>query len=435
MTYEQTVAWIHDRLKFGIRPGLERINYLLERLDNPQHKLRTVHIAGTNGKGSTTTFLRNLLEQSGLTVGTFTSPYIECFNERISINGAFIPNDELVAVFQKVQPIVLEMDQDDHLKDMVEFEILTAMMFQYFYEKQVDIVLVEVGLGGLLDSTNVITPLASAITTIGLDHVDILGHTLAEIATQKAGIIKPNVPVVVGKVDAEALDVIRQTAKNFTSPLYQYGIDFTSNYHQPDGQWGEVFDYQSSQMTVPQIRTGLMGKHQVDNASVAIQLYEIICQQVGLRPQIKYVRQGLAQTTWPGRMEKLSDEPFIVIDGAHNEHSMAILCDNLRKEFKGMRTHVIFGALTTKDVSGMLADLRKVPNLSLCVTEFDYPKAMTQADYAAMDVITYNHWQKALVDVLELADIDDLILITGSLYFISQVRQELLGGDIGNEKN
>ncbi|MDN6013668.1 MAG: bifunctional folylpolyglutamate synthase/dihydrofolate synthase, partial [Lactococcus sp.] len=185
-----SIDWIHSRLKFGIKPGLSRIIYLLDQLDNPQNKLRTVHIAGTNGKGSTVTFLANILQQYGLKVGTFTSPYIEIFNERIAINGRFISDQELDDVVARIKPIVQKMDEDEALVNITEFEILTAIGFYYFHIQAVDIALIEVGLGGLYDSTNVITPLVSAITTIGLDHQEILGDTVAKIAKEKAGIIK-----------------------------------------------------------------------------------------------------------------------------------------------------------------------------------------------------------------------------------------------------
>lgn len=429
MTYEETLAWIHSRTKFGIRPGLKRINHLLELLDNPQHKVRTVHIGGTNGKGSTTTLLRCLLEQQGLRVGTFTSPYIERFNERISINGTQISDDELMALVAKVKPFVDEMDQEEALKNTVEFEILTAMMFQYFVETEVDIVLVEVGLGGRYDCTNVITPIVSAITTIGLDHVDILGETIEAIAGQKAGIIKKNRPVVIGKVDEAALDVLTKEATALDSNIYQYGVDFNSEYLKPDASWGEVFNYRSSDLKIEEGLIGLLGRHQVDNASVAIQLYEIICKELGLPVTSKDVKKGLKHAFWPGRMEKISEEPLIVLDGAHNEHAMEVLVDNLKQEFKGMSIHVIFGALSTKDVDGMITDLKTVPNSSLKVTSFDYPKAFTKDEYESMGLSAYDTWQQALAEVLKELTGDDLILITGSLYFISQVRETLLGGN------
>ncbi|MGO2083636.1 bifunctional folylpolyglutamate synthase/dihydrofolate synthase [Vagococcus sp.] len=433
MNYEETVEWIHGRLKFGIRPGLIRINEVLERLDNPQHKVRTIHIGGTNGKGSTTTFLRCLLEEAGLTVGTFTSPYIEQFSERIAINGQPIPDDDLVAVFNKVKPIIDEMDQDEELKNTVEFEILTAMMFQYFYEKKVDVVIVEVGLGGRFDSTNVIHPLVSAITTLGLDHIDILGDTIEEIAHQKAGIIKARTPIVVGKVEDSAFEVIRAEAEELGSPVYRYGEAFVSEYLQPVDTWGESFNFKSQELKLDHVTTSLLGRHQVDNASVAIQVYLIACEKLGLRVLPKHIKNGLKKAHWPGRMEKISDEPLIILDGAHNEHAMSVLKENLTKEFTGKTIHTIFAALSTKDIKGMLDDLKKVPNLNLRVTTFDYPKAFTKEQYEALDLEPYTHWQAALADTLNDWSGDDVILITGSLYFISQVREVLLGGTLIEE--
>ncbi|MFW7431568.1 bifunctional folylpolyglutamate synthase/dihydrofolate synthase [Vagococcus carniphilus] len=429
MNYEETVAWIHDRIKFGIRPGLIRINELLDRLDNPQNKLKTVHIGGTNGKGSTTTFLRCLLEEQGLTVGTFTSPYIESFNERVAINGQPIPDEDLVELVKKIKPIVDEMDTVEELKNAVEFEILTAIMFQYFLEKEVDIVLVEVGLGGRYDCTNVITPLASAITTIGLDHVDILGDSIEEIASQKAGIIKENVPVVIGKVEEAALKVIKEEAANLSSPVFQYGEEFTSKYIQPDESWGEIFNFRSQELDLSHLKISLLGKHQVDNASVAIELYSIVSKSLGLPVTGKDIQKGLKKAFWPGRMEKISDEPLIVLDGAHNDHAMQVLVQNLKTEFKGQHIHTIFGALSTKDIASMIKDLKTVPNLDLKVTTFDYPKAFTKEQYEELGLNAYNSWQEALAETLEELTGDDLVLVTGSLYFISQVRETLLGGN------
>lgn len=217
-----SIDWIHSRLKFGIKPGLSRIIHLLELLDNPQDKLKTVHIAGTNGKGSTVTFLSNILQTYGLKVGTFTSPYIEIFNERIAINGNFISDEDLDRIVAVIKPLVLEMDQDADLAHITEFEILTAIGFVYFYEQSVNLAIIEVGLGGLYDSTNVITPLVAAITSIGLDHQDILGNNLTQIAQQKAGIIKPHVPVVVGNgqgMPDEAYAAIIAIASSQSAPI------------------------------------------------------------------------------------------------------------------------------------------------------------------------------------------------------------------------
>lgn len=428
MNYEETLSWIHSRTKFGIRPGLTRINHLLGLLDNPQDKLKIVHIGGTNGKGSTTTFLRCLLEEQGLRVGTFTSPYIEMFNERISINGQPISNEELVALSTKIKPLIDEMDLDKKLENTVEFEILTAMMFDYFVSKEVDIVLVEVGLGGTYDCTNVMIPLVSAITTIGLDHTDILGDTIEEIALQKAGIIKKDRPVVVGRVSEEAFEVIEAQAKKLASKLIFYTRDFSSNYHTPTNVWGESFDFTNPTKTLKNLKIPMLGKHQVDNASVAIELFFIVAKELCLTVSNGDIQKGLSKAFWPGRMEKIADEPLIVLDGAHNEHAMTVMVDNLKNEFKNHKIHAIFGALSTKDISSMVSLLESVPDLTLKVTEFSYPKAYTKAEYENMGLTAYGHWEEALADVLSDVSEDELILLTGSLYFISQVREKLLGG-------
>ncbi|MGF2145827.1 bifunctional folylpolyglutamate synthase/dihydrofolate synthase [Vagococcus fluvialis] len=429
MNVEETIAWIHERTKFGIRPGLIRIDEILNRLDNPQNKLKTVHIGGTNGKGSTTTFLRCLLEEQGLRVGTFTSPYVECFNERIAINGEHISDERLVELVAAIKPIIDDMDTVESLKNAVEFEILTAIMFQYFLDEKVDIVLVEVGLGGTYDCTNVITPLVSAITTIGYDHVDILGDTIEEIAAQKAGIIKENVPVVVGKVEEAAFEVISTYAKKMNSPVFRYQEDFTSKYIQPDSKWGEVFNYRSSELDLSHVVISLLGKHQVDNASLAIRMYELISKELELPLSSKDIVKGLKKAFWPGRMEKISDEPLIVLDGAHNDHAMKVMVNNLKTEFKGQYIHAIFGALSTKDISAMVKDLTSVPNLDLKVTAFDYPKAFTKEQYEELGLTAFTDWREALAESLKELTGDDLILVTGSLYFISQVRETLLGGN------
>lgn len=223
MTIEEAIEWIHSRLPFGSRPGLDRVEALLEVVGHPERKVKTIHIAGTNGKGSTVAYLRSLLEEAGLTVGTFTSPYIETFNERIAINGKSIPDNDLIQLVKKYQPLIKQLDQFEAVAGITEFETLTAMAFDYFLMKKVDVAIIQVGLGGLLDSTNVAVPMLTGITTIGLDHTEILGDTIEEIAAQKAGIIKQGVPVVTGNIAPEAFTVIQQTAKAKNAPLYVYG--------------------------------------------------------------------------------------------------------------------------------------------------------------------------------------------------------------------
>lgn len=430
MTKEEAIEWIHSRVKFGSKPGLKRIKALLKQLNNPEEKVEMIHIAGTNGKGSTTTYLRNLLEESGLTVGAFTSPYIEDFNERIAINGRFIPDDELIRLVKKVQPIVADLDKDPILGSITEFELLTAMAFLYFYEEKVDIAIIEVGLGGLLDSTNVITPVLTGITTIGLDHTDILGETLPEIAAQKAGIIKKNIPVITGNIEASALAVILDIAQKKQAPAARYGQEYVVSYRHPDENWGEVFDFENERGKIKGLHTGMIGRYQTENAGLAIELYSQFCQMKNLPFSEKDVKKAVKQAQWPARMEKLNSEPLVVLDGAHNPHAVARLVETVKKEFADYEIKILFSAINTKDIETMIQQLLEIPNAQIFLTTFEFFKAMRlEEKYREIDkkrITMASLWQFGLADLLEKSTNEELILVTGSLYFVSEVRKLLL---------
>ena len=434
---EEAIEWIHSRLPFGSRPGLQRVEALLERVADPHKKVPTIHIAGTNGKGSTVTYLRCLLQEAGLTVGTFTSPYIEAFNERIAVDGVGIPDDQLIHYVEKYQPLVAAMDQQPEISGITEFETLTAMAFDYFLDQQVDVAVIEVGLGGLLDSTNVVQPMLTGITTIGLDHTDILGETLEEIAFQKAGIIKHKIPVVTGRIEDGALQVIDTQAKKQEAPIFHFGQEYEVDYLHFDKEWGEVFDFSGEAGRIQKLKTPLLGKHQIENAGVAIELFYLYCQQTGQPFQTKTIRQGLLNAEWPGRMEKINEEPLIVLDGAHNDHAIKRLTDNLRTEFKGRSIHILFSALSTKDTDHMIKLLKKVPKVHLYLTTFEYPKAMELdkfEQYIDEKTEIVSLWQFGLGEILEKMTEEDLLLVTGSLYFVSQVRELLLTIGGSNEQ-
>lgn len=434
---EEAIEWIHSRLPFGSRPGLERVMALLKRVDEPQKKVPTIHIAGTNGKGSTVTYLRCLLEEAGLTVGTFTSPYIEAFNERIAIDGSGIEDAELIHYVEKYRPLVEAMDKEEAVSGITEFETLTAMAFDYFLDKQVDVAIIEVGLGGLMDSTNVVEPMLTAITTIGMDHTDILGDKLEDIAFQKAGIIKKGIPVVTGKIEPEALSVIDKQAEKMAAPLYHYNEAYSVDYLHFDKEWGEVFSFRGEQGKIEKLKTPLLGQHQTENAGVAIELFYVYCQLTGQPFLTKTVRQGLLRAEWPARMEKINDEPLIVLDGAHNDHAVRRLADNLKKEFKGRSIHILFSALSTKNVEEMILLLKQVPNTHLYLTTFDYPRAVDLsmlAQYEDKKTEIVSLWQFGLGEILEKMSSDDMLLVTGSLYFVSQVRELLLTIGGSNEE-
>lgn len=424
MTIETALEWIHSRLKFNIRPGLTRIEALLKLLGNPEKELSMIHVAGTNGKGSTVAFTRGILEQLDLTVATFTSPFIATFGERMAINGHPIPDDKLIMYVEQLKPFVEEMDKDESLAGITEFEIITALAFRYFADEHVDVALIEVGLGGLLDSTNVIQPVATAITTIGMDHMDILGDTLEKIAAQKAGIIKPNTPLVTGKIADEALAVIAQTAQKNQVQHYQYGIDY-----QVEILENERFNYKDDEIHLLNLEKALLGLHQIDNAGLAVKLTMVYAQKVGLSLSEEAIRKGLKRTFWPARMEEISRAPLTLLDGAHNVHAMQRLLENLKNEFSGRKITILFSALVTKDITEMIKMLQTVDNSELILTTFDYPKALKLEDFTYLkkeNVALAEDWKSTYSALKANLQKDDVLLMTGSLYFMSQIRAYIL---------
>ncbi|MFK4879895.1 bifunctional folylpolyglutamate synthase/dihydrofolate synthase [Lactococcus petauri] len=424
MTIETALEWIHSRLKFNIRPGLTRIEALLKLLGNPEKELSMLHVAGTNGKGSTVAFTRGILEQLDLTVATFTSPFIATFGERMAINGHPIPDDKLIMYVEQLKPFVEEMDKDENLAGITEFEIITALAFCYFADEHVDVALIEVGLGGLLDSTNVIQPVATAITTIGMDHMDILGDTLEKIAAQKAGIIKPNTPLVTGKIADEALAVIAQTAQKNQAQHYQYGIDY-----QVEILENERFNYKDDEIHLLNLEKSLLGLHQIDNAALAVKLTMVYAQKVGLSLSEEAIRKGLKRTFWPARMEEISRAPLTLLDGAHNVHAMQRLLENLKNEFSGRKITILFSALVTKDIPEMIKMLQTVDNSELILTTFDYPKALKLEDFTYLEkenVALAEDWKSTYAALKANLQKDDVLLMTGSLYFMSQIRAYIL---------
>ena len=427
MTIETALEWIHSRLKFNIRPGLTRIEALLKLLGNPEKELTMLHIAGTNGKGSTVAFTRGILEQLGLTVATFTSPFIETFGERMAINGHPIPDEKLIKYVEQLKPLVEEMDKDERLAGITEFEIITALAFRYFADEHVDVALIEVGLGGLLDSTNVIQPVATAITTIGMDHMDILGDTLEKIAAQKAGIIKPYTPLVTGKIADEALAVIAETAQTNQAKHYQYSIDY-----QVEILENERFNYKDDEIHLLNLEKSLLGLHQIDNAALAVKLTMVYAHKIGLSLSEEAIRVGLRRTFWPARMEEVSQAPLTLLDGAHNVHAMQRLLENLKNEFSGRKITILFSALVTKDITEMIKMMQTVDNSKLILTTFDYPKALKLEDFAYLEkenVTLAEDWKSSYAALKENLHEDDVLLMTGSLYFMSQIRAYILASE------
>lgn len=332
-TYEEAIGWIHSRLKFGIKPGLERMRWMLEELGNPERHIKCVHLAGTNGKGSTLTYMRYMLEDAKYKVGTFTSPYIETFNERISVNGTPIADEEITELVKMVKPVVEKLDETD-LGEATEFEIITVMAICYFGKVNFcDVVLFETGLGGRFDSTNVIHPVLTIITNIGHDHMHILGNTLGEIAYEKAGIIKSGVPVITGVQDEEALQVIQKVAKENRANLYEMGNHFTA-LHKQSSENGEQFDFTCPFASFEDVRIAMKGSHQVGNAALALMAVMYVKTYLSFLIEEEEIRTGLQEAYWVGRFEKLQSNPDIIIDGAHNPEGIESLVKTVESHYK-----------------------------------------------------------------------------------------------------
>ncbi|HWJ78934.1 MAG TPA: folylpolyglutamate synthase/dihydrofolate synthase family protein [Niallia sp.] len=423
-TYDQALNWIHSRLRFGMKPGLTRMEMMMEKLNHPEDKIKTIHIGGTNGKGSTVTYLRNILQQAGLTVGTFTSPYIEQFNERISIDGIPISDEELLTLANKLLPLVEEMDQMD-IGGPTEFEIITAMSFYYFaYMAKVDVVIYEVGLGGRLDSTNIISPLLSIITSIGLDHTAILGDTYREIAIEKAGIIKRNTPIIASVKQPEAREEIVNKAQEQKASLYLLSKDFKLE-NAISNREGESFSVSTAFNKWADLQICMFGKHQVENASLAVIAAFLLKEEFECINE-QSIRIGLLNAKWPGRFEIISNNPLVVLDGAHNVEGVQALTDVLLNRYANRKKSIIFAALADKKTDKMIELLDQVATDITFVT-FDYPRA---ADSKALynesnhpNKACTSNWSNAIKEGYESTTSDSMLIITGSLYFVSEVKK------------
>lgn len=419
MNYEEALAFVHGRPRLRKAPTLKRMRQFLTELGNPQTKIQAVHVAGTNGKGSTIAFLTSLLGQEGRQVGTFTSPFITRFNERIALNGQPISDEAVANLVTQVRPVVEKMDQTE-LGGPLEFEIVTAMMFLYFAQHPVDVVLVEVGIGGLYDSTNVFTPLVSVITNVGWDHMALLGNTLPEIAQQKAGIIKPHVPVVTGVQVPEALTVIKRVANEQHAPLMVLDDDFKLT--------GDPADFESNDCHVSNIKSGLLGVYQLKNLAVAIQAAVVLSRQRGWKLSADQIRRASLQARWPGRMEIMQQEPLVVLDGAHNLPGVQALKQSLQTYWQDRPIHILAAILDDKLFQPMIDELLTIPNAQLTLTNFQNPlhrQVVQPAELVANEARQINYeanWRTALRQLIKQANPRDVVIITGSLYFVSEVR-------------
>ncbi len=423
MSYLQSVEFLYGLQKHGIKPGLEVIQALLDRLEHPERRYLSLHIGGTNGKGSTAAMAASMLQAAGYRVGLYTSPHLMDFRERMLVSGTMISEERVAALTDRVRAVC------GAPREPTFFEFTTAMAFQHFADARIDVAVVEVGLGGRFDATNVLVPAATAITNVALDHQEYLGTTIGEIAFEKAGIIKSGVPVVVGRVSSEAAAVVARVAGERGAPLSRLPGDFKAA-----GESPAQFRYDGMEVSYDGLACPLAGRHQLDNAACALALLEVAAGR-GLPVSEEAARKGLQAVRWGGRLETVDSRPQIVLDGAHNPDAAAVVAEyveDIRRRRPGSRVVLVLGMMQDKDREGFLDQL--LPHTDeVIVTQARVPRA---ASAQALDASLRARGRTAHVvpdpaDAIglarRLAAPDDLILVTGSLMLVGEIQAIVRG--------
>ncbi len=416
--YSETLDYLYGLEELGIVFGLESIRWILSLLDNPQDSYQSIHVAGTNGKGSVVSMVSTVLREAGFRTGAYTSPHLISFTERITVDGEPIREEEVVELTQFIKE---RTDREDNLRTFTFFDFTTALAFVYFERKGVEVAVVEAGLGGRLDSTNVISPLVSVITNVGPDHQDYLGDTVEEIAREKAGIIKKGVPVVTG-ASGPALAAIRETAAD-KADLHVLGEAFSYS-----KKGGQTMSYRGIGTSLDNVSVPLRGDHQLFNAALALCVLELLAAR-GYPLDEPRIRKGLASTRWPGRLElahPLPGGPPVLYDGAHNPDGARTLAAYLLTEFPDKRKILVFGVMKDKDFKGMLGEL--LPAVEhVIITRPDIARAAAPADVApyAPGAFVTDSLKDALEAAFKTATSKDLIVVTGSFYTLGEAKRLL----------
>ena len=432
--YAKALEYLYSFVDFSLqkvityspaRFRLERMQALVASIGNPQAAYPVIHVAGTKGKGSVSAFCASALCQAGYKVGLYTSPHLDDYAERIQINNQFIAHSQLVELVEDIKPFVAA------IPELTTFEITTALAFMFFARQKVDAAIIEVGLGGRLDATNVVIPEVSVITSISYDHTYLLGDSLAQIAGEKAGIIKPGVTVVVSPQEEEARQVIEQVAHDRGSPLLQVGKDvqFRQLSHSLDGQTLRVWSVEQGKRSMIKLSIPLLGPHQVVNAATAYAALQIFISRSHGLPT-RAIKAGFSHTFWPGRFEIVQKSPPVVLDCAHNRDSALKLRLTLEENFPGIPVVLIFGASEDKDISGMLAELMPVVKELYLVKSF-HPRAIEPGKLAEMakpydrPIQITDHIPEALEKAIRDSRVKGLVLVTGSIFVVAEARKYL----------
>ena len=416
--FMQTVReWILDRMKYKRKYGLERMRVLMSLLENPQDDYPIIHVTGTNGKGSTIAMLSSLFVHHGQKVGAFVSPHLIDYTDRFLINGNVMPEEDFEIVGNLVQQA--EVKLIDEYEPLSFFEIMTAMTLVYFSRKKVEVALLEVGIGGLLDTTNIVHSTMSVITSIGMDHEEMLGNTLEEIAIQKTGIFKQNQVVILGNLPTEALQVAEVVGKAYNCDLHTFEREFKIELVED----GFIFTNADTQIHIP--RLNLKGKYQLENAAVALECFLRFEKNFQLPVRESAIQESFQTVTWPGRMEVLQQSPKVILDGAHNVHALKRFVEMVKQygEDGGQQT-ILFSALKRKHYIEMVDYLRKeLPEARLVVTTFEYAGAIEKTDYPSSEIEFVENAQQFVEKYMNKTSDQEALWITGSLYFISFMRK------------
>ena len=414
----QTVReWILDRMKYKRKYGLDRMRVLMSLLGNPQEDYPIIHVTGTNGKGSTIAMLSSLFVHHGQKVGAFVSPHLIDYTDRFLIDGNVMSEEDFEIVGELVRQA--EVTLIDEYEPLSFFEIMTAMALVYFSRKKVEVALLEVGIGGLLDITNIVNSTISVITSIGMDHEEMLGNTLEEIAIQKTGIFKQNQEVVLGNLPTEALKVAEVVGETYNCDIHQFEREFNIEPFEE----GLIFKRSDFQIHIPYLN--LKGKYQLENAAVALECFLLFEKKFQLPIDSSAIQESFQTVTWPGRMEVVHHSPTVILDGAHNIHALKRFVETVKQngELEDQQT-ILFSALKRKHYKEMVDYLRKeLPEARLVVTTFEYTGAIEKTDYPSSEIEFVENAQQFVEKYMNKTSDQEALWITGSLYFISFMRK------------
>ena len=409
--------WILDRMKYKRKYRLERMRAVMSLLGNPQDDYPIIHVTGTNGKGSTIAMLSSLFVHHGQRVGAFVSPHLIDYTDRFLINGNVMPEEDFEMVGNLVQQA--EATLIDEYEPLSFFEIMTAMALVYFSRKKVEVALLEVGIGGLLDTTNIVHSTMSVITSIGMDHEEMLGNTLEEIAIQKTGIFKRNQAVILGNLPTEALQIAEVVGKAYNCDLHTFEREFKIEPFED----GFIFTNSDIRIHIPCLN--LKGNYQLENAAVALECFLRFEKKFQLPIELSAIQESFQTVTWPGRMEVVHQSPTVILDGAHNIHALKRFVETVKQygELEAQQT-ILFSALKRKHYKEMVDYLRKeLPEARLVITTFEYVGAIEKTDYPSSEVEFVEDAQQFIEEYLIQASSKETLWITGSLYFISFMRK------------